>query len=137
MFPTKVSPIKTQQSADFTTQLNPLKTQISQNKSSLSTDYGTWPSESPLESRNKLKGEGVLSDFASSSGHVSAFVRAVLRNIIPQDFFGKGSGGLHNTKLIFDNVEHFIKLRRGENMCLHEVLQGIKVCICSPHRNKI
>jgi len=129
MFPAKVSPIKTQQSLDFKTQFSPIKPQTLQKPSSLNTDYGTWPSDGVQEPQDKLKDNEVLPDFASSSSHVSAFVRAVLRNIIPHDFFGEGAGGAHNTKAVFDKVDHFIKLRRGEIMCLHEVLQGIKVYI--------
>lgn len=68
-----------------------------------------------------------FADFASTSGEVSAFARAVVENAIPRDFWGKGEGGETNKKIVMYNVDRFVKLRRFETFSLHEVMQKLKV----------
>lgn len=65
--------------------------------------------------------------YGSSIANVSAFCRAVLRNIIPHDFWGTGDVQAHNEGTFHKNVDKFIGLRRFEALSLHEVIQGIKV----------
>jgi hypothetical protein len=62
--------------------------------------------------------------FASSSGEVSGFVRAVIGRVIPNKFFGSGEANKNSVMRI---VDHFVKLRRYESLSLHEALQGLKV----------
>lgn len=74
-----------------------------------------------------MKQKETFTDFASTSGEVSAFARAVIGNVIPRDFWGKGDGGEANREVIMGNVDRFVKLRRYESFSLHEVMQGLKV----------
>lgn len=64
-------------------------------------------------------------DHASSTGQVSAFLRAVLLRIIPHEFLG----GSHNRKVLDRMVDRFVRLRKHERLSLHDVVQGIKVNI--------
>ncbi|CAD6447834.1 90dde13d-292a-4651-93b4-1c553ad6b48e [Sclerotinia trifoliorum] len=68
-----------------------------------------------------------LMDHASSTAEVSAFCRAVLRNIIPHGFWGTRDVQAHNESIFHKNVDNFIGLRRFEVLSLHEVMQGIKI----------
>ncbi|KAF7867253.1 hypothetical protein EAF04_005336 [Stromatinia cepivora] len=71
--------------------------------------------------------KSTLMDHASSTAEVSAFCRAVLRNIIPHEFWGTGDVRAHNQGIFHKNVDNFIRLRRFEVLSLHEVMQGIKI----------
>ncbi|APA07224.1 hypothetical protein sscle_02g019940 [Sclerotinia sclerotiorum 1980 UF-70] len=71
--------------------------------------------------------KSTLMDHASSTAEVSAFCRAVLRNIIPHEFWGMGDVQAHNESIFHKNVDNFIGLRRFEVLSLHEVMQGIKI----------
>ncbi|KAJ8070628.1 hypothetical protein OCU04_000999 [Sclerotinia nivalis] len=71
--------------------------------------------------------KSTLMDHASSTAEVSAFCRAVLRNIIPHEFWGTGDVQAHNEGIFHKNVDNFIGLRRFEVLSLHEVMQGIKI----------
>ncbi|QSZ30101.1 hypothetical protein DSL72_004621 [Monilinia vaccinii-corymbosi] len=68
-----------------------------------------------------------LMDHTTSTAAVSAFCRAVLRNIIPHEFWGTGDVQIHNESIFHKNVDYFIGLRRFEVLSLHEVTQGIKI----------
>ncbi|KAI8298309.1 Telomerase reverse transcriptase [Colletotrichum sp. SAR11_59] len=68
-----------------------------------------------------------VTDLATPAPHVSAFCRAVLARIIPNEFWGSGPDQAHNRDLIFKRVDHFVRLRRFESMSLEEVTDGIKV----------
>ena len=70
-----------------------------------------------------------LIDLATSHAQVSAFCRACLSNIVPNQFWGDGEHGLSNKALVMSNVDRFIKLRRFENLSLHAAFQGIQVGI--------
>lgn len=74
-----------------------------------------------------MKQKEAFTDFASTSGEVSAFARAVIGNVIPREFWGKGAGGEANKKVTMDNVDRFVKLRRYESFSLHDVMQRLKV----------
>lgn len=68
-----------------------------------------------------------LTDYATPASAVSAFCRAVLLKIVPLQFFGDGSSGLANRKIIMKYVDAFIKMRRFESPSLHEVCSSLKV----------
>lgn len=68
-------------------------------------------------------------DVATSASHVSRFCQVVLSKIIPNEFWGTGPGQDHNKEVVLRNVDRFIRLRRFENMSLHDAFQGIKVRI--------
>jgi len=60
---------------------------------------------------------------------VSAFCRAILSDLIPADLWGSGDVKSHNEQLFHQNIDRFISLRRFESLSLHEVSQGLKVCL--------
>lgn len=64
-----------------------------------------------------------FTEFASTAGEVSGFVKAVICRVIPNDFFGSGA----NKKVFMRNVDRFVKMRQYESPSLHESLQGLKV----------
>ncbi|KAF4829078.1 Telomerase reverse transcriptase [Colletotrichum tropicale] len=68
-----------------------------------------------------------VTDLATPAPHVSAFCRAVLARLIPNEFWGSGPDQAHNRDLVFKRVDHFVRLRRFEVMSLEEVTDGIKV----------
>ncbi|KAI5804216.1 hypothetical protein DFH27DRAFT_554881 [Peziza echinospora] len=74
-----------------------------------------------------------FTDHATSVGEVSAFVAAVIRTVIPREFFG----GEENRRTIMRSVERFVRLRRFETLSLHDVLQGLKVCFNPTHISRI
>ncbi len=68
-----------------------------------------------------------LVELATPVASISAFCQAVLRKIIPADFWGTGDAREPNREVFLKNVDHFLRLRRFESMSLHEAAQGIKV----------
>ncbi|KAJ0289364.1 hypothetical protein COL940_001561 [Colletotrichum noveboracense] len=68
-----------------------------------------------------------VTDLATPTPHVSAFCRAVLARLIPNEFWGSGPDQAHNRDLVFKRVDHFVRLRRFESMSLEEVTDEIKV----------
>lgn len=71
-------------------------------------------------------------DFATPVSHVSRFCQVVLSKIIPDEFWGTGPDQKHNKEVVLRNVDRFIRLRRFENISLHDVFQGIKVRMWRP-----
>jgi telomerase reverse transcriptase len=70
-----------------------------------------------------------MMDNATPTAMVSAFCQAVFSNLIPGDFWGSGDVKLHNERVFYQNVDRFVSLRRFESLSLHEVSQGLKVCL--------
>ena len=68
-----------------------------------------------------------ITELATPVSSVSAFCQAVLAKVIPDEFWGEGSTREHNKRCFMKQIHHFINLRRFESMCLHEVMQGMKV----------
>lgn len=66
-------------------------------------------------------------DVATPASHVSRFCQVVLSKIIPNEFWGTGPSQKHNKEVVLRNVDRFVRLRRFENMSLHDAFQGIKV----------
>lgn len=69
-----------------------------------------------------------LMDRATPAAEVSAFCRAVMLKLIPDQFWGTGEAQRHNKSIFLRNVDKFIMMRRFESLSLHEAVQGIKVC---------
>ncbi|KAI9782484.1 MAG: hypothetical protein M1839_004970 [Geoglossum umbratile] len=103
-----------------------LDTQIASSKSgkivSPQGPVDTDPGENKLGQR-KLS----FTDFATPPAKVSAFCRAVICKIIPEEFWGTGEVGEWNKRIMLRNVDRFVNLRRYESLALHEVLQGLKI----------
>lgn len=70
-------------------------------------------------------------DFATPVSHVSRFCQVVLSRIIPDEFWGTGPDRKHNKAVVMRNVDRFIRLRRFENISLHDTFQGIKVWLAA------
>lgn len=67
--------------------------------------------------------ETCFTDLACPAAHVSAFCRATISNVVPNDFWG----GDHNRRMIMKSVDQFIQLRKFESLTLHQVTQGLQV----------
>jgi telomerase reverse transcriptase len=68
-----------------------------------------------------------MMNYATPEVMVSAFCRAVLARIVPNNFWGTGDVQVHNEKVFLKNIDRFIGLRRFESLSLHEVSQGLQV----------
>lgn len=79
-------------------------------------------SKPPAASLPELKCTS-LTELATPASSVSAFCQAVISKVIPDGFWGEKQ----NKSCFLKKVHHFIHLRRFESMCLHEVMQGMKV----------
>jgi len=66
-------------------------------------------------------------DRATPTANVSAFCRAVLGRVVPDQFWGIGDDQTHNKQVLMKNVDQFVNLRRFETLSLHDVVQGMKV----------
>lgn len=66
-------------------------------------------------------------DHATPHSDVSAFCRAVLANLIPNEFWGQHLDGTHNKEVVMHNVDRFIRLRRFESLTLHAVAENLKI----------
>jgi telomerase reverse transcriptase len=66
-------------------------------------------------------------ELATPVSSVSAFVRAVLKRLLPENTFGEGKAGQENSDRFSASVDTFIRQRRFESMTLHEVTQNLKV----------
>ncbi|KFY15261.1 hypothetical protein V491_05723 [Pseudogymnoascus sp. VKM F-3775] len=75
----------------------------------------------------KKQKKSSIMDLASPSADVSAFCRAVLSRVIPDEFWGVGEDQTHNKQVLLKNVDRFVDLRRFETLSLHDVVQGMKV----------
>ncbi|KAI1918600.1 Telomerase reverse transcriptase, partial [Ophidiomyces ophidiicola] len=67
-----------------------------------------------------------MTSFATPMALVSAFCRAALQKVVPNDLFGTGEDGQRNRAVVMRQVDRFIHLRRFESLSLHEVAQGLK-----------
>lgn len=68
-----------------------------------------------------------VTDYATPAAAVSAFCRAVLHNLLPLQFFGYGTAGESNRKIVMKHVDSFIRMRRYENISLHSVCKNLKI----------
>jgi hypothetical protein len=91
-------------------------------KNQLQMDEGRPDTES---STTRLKMS--LTDYATPASSVSAFCRAVLRKLIPPQFYGTGQHKITNRTIVSRHVDRFVRMRRFESLSIHEVCKGIKV----------
>src|SRR5580658_8085566 len=66
-------------------------------------------------------------DIATPKSNVSAFARAFFRRLLPKETWDVE--GTHNETCFLKYVDTFINLRKRESMALHQLVQGLKVCI--------
>lgn len=70
--------------------------------------------------------EGSL-DKALSPAKVSAFCKAVICKVFPDELWGTEVAGSYNKRILMRMVDKFVRLRRYETMTLHDVLQGFRI----------
>ena len=70
--------------------------------------------------------EGIFS-MATPVAQVSAYCRAVVKTLIPSEFWGNSQHHISNLRHVMHNIDHFIRSSRFETMTLHTVVQGVKV----------
>jgi telomerase reverse transcriptase len=77
----------------------------------------------------QLKTSEHSSTFAQATAltSVSAFCRAVVRNVFPSDAFGESSSEDNNFSAVMRSVDSFVCMRRYESFSLHDIMQGISV----------
>ena len=80
-----------------------------------------------LDSTKLVPRKPSMMDYATPTAKVSAFCRAVLKKLIPHEFWSTGEVEGQNEAVFHRNVDRFIGLRRFETLSLHELSQGIKV----------
>lgn len=68
-------------------------------------------------------------DYATPPTDVSAFCRATLSRLIPNEMWGIGDVGQENRNVIVCHVDRFVKARRFESLSLHVLSEGLKVCV--------
>ncbi|KAI9042294.1 telomerase reverse transcriptase [Aspergillus affinis] len=68
-----------------------------------------------------------LMDYATPSSSVSAFCRAVLRQLFSPQWYGAGQQGNINQNIVLNHVDRFVRMRRSETLSIHEICKGIKV----------
>jgi telomerase reverse transcriptase len=74
-----------------------------------------------------LKQKSCLTDHSTPASSVSAFCRAVLHRLVPDEFYGVGDDGKSNRRVVLKNVDRFVRMSRFESLSLHEVCKGLKV----------
>ena len=63
------------------------------------------------------------------SSNVSAFIRSVLRRLLPPTSFGAGEEGESNWRVFSRSVNAFLTKRKFETLCLNDIMQGIKISV--------
>jgi telomerase reverse transcriptase len=66
-------------------------------------------------------------ELATPAASVSAFCQAVLLRVIPHGFWGTKKNQDFNKAVFLKKVDHFISLRRFEQLSLHEIIQDLRV----------
>ena len=79
------------------------------------------------EASSGLTGADSILAHATPTAHVSAFCRAVVRRILPENALGMGADGKHNLMVLLGQVDRFVQLRRYESLSLHEVSQNLRL----------
>ncbi|KAL8867135.1 MAG: hypothetical protein Q9174_005857 [Haloplaca sp. 1 TL-2023] len=85
------------------------------------------PQASQLRDKYKEQRETPLVEFATPHAKVSAFCRAVISNLVPDDFWGQGAEGRCNKDVIMRKVNQFVCMRRFESLNLHVIQQDLKI----------
>ena len=66
-------------------------------------------------------------DHATPASHVSAFCRAAVSKVFPDELWGSADVGRHNKDVVLRHVDGFVRMRRFESATLHTVMQNLKV----------
>lgn len=87
--------------------------------------------QEPVRPNSDNKPGPSMTEFATPIACVSAFCRAVMQKLVPNDLLGVGEDGQKNRDVILRQVDSFVRMRRFESPSLHEVAQGLKVNVDS------
>ncbi|KAK6538129.1 hypothetical protein TWF694_011011 [Orbilia ellipsospora] len=110
--------------AMFSTQF---KQPISKKGKRASLQKNTLGTASQKQKHLEIGSQDSILLYSTSSHHVYLFLRAVMANMIPLEFWGSGNAIVKNRDVFFGHIERFAKLRRYESLSLHDVLQGFKM----------
>ncbi|KAG4305064.1 hypothetical protein PORY_001234 [Pneumocystis oryctolagi] len=89
----------------------------------MSRDYvNCHKSSSCLNSKN-IQADISFFEMATPYSHVSRFLRAIIKQIIPKQFYGSYS----NFENILNNVDMFVRMRRFESISLHSLMNSLKI----------
>ncbi|KAK5108265.1 hypothetical protein LTR62_008649 [Meristemomyces frigidus] len=64
---------------------------------------------------------------ASTTAEVSSYCCAITKQVFPRDLWGDAVLGRDNERSITRKIDQFVRLRRYENMSMHDVMQGISL----------
>ena len=70
-------------------------------------------------------------ELACSPHSVSAFCKAVISKVVPSELFGIGEAKIHHKRKILHVIDQFVKMRKFESPTLLQVIECIKVNMCS------
>jgi len=76
---------------------------------------------------DQTKGKVDPTAHATPHANVSAFCRTVFERVFPTEFWGLGLDGETNMRTVSRNIDEFIRLRKGESLTLHDVLQDVQI----------
>lgn len=65
--------------------------------------------------------------YALLPSQVASFCQATILRLLPRDTFGTDLGGNQNWKIVLDNIDIFVRMRRFESINLHQLVQRLKL----------
>lgn len=81
----------------------------------------------PSPKRDKLSSGSIhFTYLASGEDQVTAFCLSVVRNVLSQELIGGNEDNHENWDVLRRKIQSFVKLRRFENLNLHDTMKGIK-----------
>lgn len=103
------------------------RTQLSRSEISIEVSHRSqiFP-HGAKEARAKVRAKPSFSDYSCSPYEVKSFVRSVVREVIPRDFWGSDS----NAKVVLSHISALLRLRRYETLSVHALLQNFCVADC-------
>ncbi|KAL8280819.1 hypothetical protein RQP46_006823 [Phenoliferia psychrophenolica] len=78
------------------------------------------------QARAKARAKPKFSEYECTPYEVDSFVRAVIRDVVPRDFWGSEA----NTNVILNHVSTFVRLRRHETFSVHALVQDFCISDC-------
>ena len=76
---------------------------------------------------SQLRENVSLLAYATPTSNVSAFCRAAMSRILPENSLGDGADGEHNMAMLLSQVDSFVAMRKFESLTLHHVSQGVRL----------
>ncbi|KAK4702528.1 telomerase reverse transcriptase, partial [Phenoliferia sp. Uapishka_3] len=114
------SALNTPTSPEPRTQLSRTDISIEVSQRSLIFPHGAEAAKAKARAKPKF------SEYACTPHEVDTFLRAVIRQVVPRDFWGSEA----NAAVILDHVTTFVRLRRYETYSVHALLQNFCLSDC-------